>query len=69
MSDGAAPGTHEEAGGGAGDGFDALAPALQYHIVNSLGWNGLLPRQDIAARPLTTGEYALLLAPTHHHLL
>ena len=64
MSDGWAPGTHEEAGGGTGDGFDALAPALQYHIVNSLGWNGLRPLQDIAARTLTTGDDALLLAPT-----
>ncbi|MFI7171991.1 DEAD/DEAH box helicase [Rhodococcoides fascians] len=45
-------------------GFDLLAPTIQHHIVNSLGWQGLRPLQDDAIRPIIEGEDAILLAPT-----
>jgi ATP-dependent helicase Lhr and Lhr-like helicase len=45
-------------------GFDALNPAIQHHIVNSLGWPALRPLQEEAIAPLMRGEDALLLAPT-----
>lgn len=44
--------------------FDRLHPALQHHIVNSLGWSSLRPLQETAIEPLLAGEHALLLAPT-----
>jgi len=44
--------------------FDRLHPALQHHIVNSLGWRSLRPLQEAAIAPLLAGEHALLLAPT-----
>ena len=44
--------------------FDRLHPALQHHIVNSLGWSSLRPLQEAAIEPLLAGEHALLLAPT-----
>lgn len=46
------------------DGFEALAPTVQHHIANSLGWPGLRPLQDAAVGPLVRGEDAILLAPT-----
>ena len=45
-------------------GFDRLHPALQHHIVNSLGWKSLRPLQEQAIDPLLNGDHALLLAPT-----
>ena len=45
-------------------GFDRLHPALQHHIVNSLGWRSLRPLQEQAIEPLLAGEHALLIAPT-----
>ncbi|GAA1485111.1 DEAD/DEAH box helicase [Brachybacterium fresconis] len=45
-------------------GFDALAPSVQHHIVNTLGWPGLRPLQEEAVAPLVAGEDAILLAPT-----
>ena len=45
-------------------GFDRLHPALQHHIVNSLGWTSLRPLQEQAIGPLLAGDHALLLAPT-----
>ena len=45
-------------------GFGLLHPAVQYHVVNSLGWPGLRPLQDQAVKPLVGGHHALLLAPT-----
>ena len=45
-------------------GFDRLDPALQHHIVNSLGWRSLRPLQEAAIDPVLDGEHALLLAPT-----
>ena len=45
-------------------GFDGLHPALQHHIVNTLGWKALRPLQEQAIEPLLAGHHALLLAPT-----
>lgn len=45
-------------------GFDALAPTVQHHIVNSLGWPGLRQLQNDAVAPLVAGQDAILLAPT-----
>jgi ATP-dependent Lhr-like helicase len=47
-----------------GDGFGALHPAVQYHVVNTLGWPALWPLQEQAVRPVLHGEDALLIAPT-----
>ncbi len=46
------------------DAFDLLHPALQHHIVNSLGWRQLRPLQEAAIEPVLRGEHALMLAPT-----
>ena len=44
--------------------FDKLHPALQHHIVNSLGWPSLRPLQEATIEPILAGEHAILLAPT-----
>ena len=44
--------------------FDRLHPALQHHIVNSLGWPALRPLQEVSIDPILRGEHAILLAPT-----
>lgn len=44
--------------------FDCLHPALQHHIVNSLGWASLRPLQQVTIEPVLRGEHAILLAPT-----
>lgn len=44
--------------------FDQLHPALQHHIVNSLGWRQLRPLQEATIEPVLRGEHAILLAPT-----
>jgi ATP-dependent Lhr-like helicase len=44
--------------------FARLHPALQHHIVNSLGWRSLRPLQELAIEPLLQGQHTLLLAPT-----
>ncbi len=44
--------------------FERLHPALQYHVVNSLGWATLRPTQIDAIEPILAGEDVLLLAPT-----
>lgn len=44
--------------------FDRLHPAIQYHIVNSLGWPSLRPTQLEAIAPILEAEHCLLLAPT-----
>ena len=44
--------------------FDELHPALQYHVVNSLGWSTLRPTQLAAIAPIHAGTHCLLLAPT-----
>ncbi len=45
-------------------GFDLLHPAVQHHVVNSLGWRSLRPLQEAAVAPLLAGEHVLLVAPT-----
>lgn len=44
--------------------FDLLHPAIQHHIVNSLGWRTLRTLQEEAIQPVLEGKHALLLAPT-----
>jgi ATP-dependent Lhr-like helicase len=44
--------------------FERLHPALQHHIVNSLGWRSLTPLQEAAIGPVLDGKHVLLLAPT-----
>ena len=46
------------------NGFEQLHPALQYHIVNSLGWDSLRPTQCDAIEPIGQGLHCLVLAPT-----
>lgn len=46
------------------DPAEQLHPALVHHIVNSLGWPRLRPLQEAAIEPLSTGDHALLIAPT-----
>lgn len=45
-------------------GFELLHPAVQHHVVNSLGWSALRPLQDEAIAPICAGEHVLALAPT-----
>jgi ATP-dependent helicase Lhr and Lhr-like helicase len=44
--------------------FDRLHPALQHHIVNSLGWDDLRPFQQAVIDPVLAGKHLLILAPT-----
>jgi ATP-dependent Lhr-like helicase len=44
--------------------FESLHPAIQHHIVNSLGWRTLRTLQEEAVQPVLEGESALLIAPT-----
>lgn len=50
--------------GAGGSAFELLHPAVQYHVVNSLGWPALRPLQEQAVLPLVQGHHALLIAPT-----
>ena len=44
--------------------FDRLHPALQHHVVNSLGWKDLRPFQEAVIEPVLAGRHLLILAPT-----
>ena len=44
--------------------FSRLHPAVQHHIVNSLGWRELRPLQEASIAPVLAGRHVLLLAPT-----
>jgi len=44
--------------------FEKLHPSLQYHVVNTLGWNSMRPTQLAAIEPIHAGSHCLLLAPT-----
>ena len=46
------------------DPFERLHPGLQYHLANTLRWNGLRPTQAAAVEPILSGRDALVLAPT-----
>ncbi len=45
-------------------GFDRLHPALQHHIVNTLGWRDLRPLQQATIDPLLDGANLIAVAPT-----
>jgi ATP-dependent Lhr-like helicase len=45
-------------------GFGGLHPAVQYHVVNSLGWPELRPLQEQSVSPILRQDHALLIAPT-----
>jgi ATP-dependent Lhr-like helicase len=42
----------------------ALNAAVEYHVVNSLGWHDLRPLQRSAIEPVRSGDDCLLIAPT-----
>jgi ATP-dependent Lhr-like helicase len=44
--------------------FERLHPAVQHHIVNSLGWPSLRPTQMDAISPILENRHCILLAPT-----
>ncbi|QDU98795.1 DEAD/DEAH box helicase [Lignipirellula cremea] len=44
--------------------FDRLHPALQHHIVNSLGWRELRPFQESVIPLILDGQHLIVLAPT-----
>ena len=44
--------------------FDRLHPALQHHIVNSLGWRDLREVQSLSIDAFLTGANLVILAPT-----
>ncbi|MFM9961454.1 MAG: DEAD/DEAH box helicase [Planctomycetaceae bacterium] len=46
------------------NGFEQLHPALQHHIVNSLGWRELRPFQDAVIPQILDGQHLIVLAPT-----
>jgi ATP-dependent Lhr-like helicase len=44
--------------------FDRLHPALQHHVVNSLGWRELRPVQSLSIDAYLKGANLVILAPT-----
>jgi len=44
--------------------FDQLHPALQHHIVNSLGWRDLRPFQETVIPSVLAGQHLIIVAPT-----
>ncbi len=44
--------------------FDRLSPAMQYQIVNGLGFSCLRPVQEAAVGPILDGNNCIVLAPT-----
>lgn len=46
------------------DAFTQLHPGIQYHLANTLHWNGLRPTQSAAVGPILAGDDALVIAPT-----
>jgi ATP-dependent Lhr-like helicase len=41
-----------------------LHPALQHHIVNSLGWRELRPFQEAVIPAILAGKHLIIVAPT-----
>lgn len=46
------------------DAFARLSPALQYQVVNDLGWSGLRPVQEASTHAILDGANCVVLAPT-----
>lgn len=46
------------------DAFERLTPALQYQIVNTLGFGGLRPVQHLTIDAVLAGKNCVVLAPT-----
>lgn len=44
--------------------FELLHPAVQHHVVNTLGWRALRPHQEAAIAPILRGDHVLVQAPT-----
>ncbi len=44
--------------------FDLLHPAIQHHVVNSLGWQALRPLQTATIEPVLAGDHLIATAPT-----
>ena len=44
--------------------FDQLHPAVQHHVVNSLGWRQLRPFQEEVIPGILAGQHMIVLAPT-----
>lgn len=44
--------------------FDRLHPALQHHVINSLGWRELRPVQSLSIEAVLDGANVVVLAPT-----
>jgi ATP-dependent Lhr-like helicase len=44
--------------------FELLHPAVQHHVVNSLGWRTLRPLQTATIEPILAGEHLIATAPT-----
>jgi len=44
--------------------FELLHPAIQHHVVNSLGWRTLRPFQDEVIPRILAGDHQIVLAPT-----
>lgn len=45
-------------------GGTGLDEAIEYHVVNSLGWRSLRPLQDASVEPVRSGADCVLVAPT-----
>ncbi|GAA4282750.1 DEAD/DEAH box helicase [Brevibacterium daeguense] len=45
-------------------GETGLEEAIEYHVVNSLGWNSLRPLQSASVEPVRSGADCVLIAPT-----
>lgn len=44
--------------------FEQLHPAVQHHVVNTLGWRSLRPHQEQAIPAILNGAHVLVQAPT-----
>ncbi|MFR9751684.1 DEAD/DEAH box helicase [Nocardia sp. 004] len=55
---------HSESTEDTADPVTLLHPGVQYHLANTLRWNGLRPTQAAAVAPLRHGDDAIVLAPT-----
>jgi ATP-dependent helicase Lhr and Lhr-like helicase len=44
--------------------FELLHPAVQHHVVNSLGWRTLRPLQTATIQPILAGDHLIATAPT-----